>query len=383
MNIAVAPDSFKGSLTAIEVSEIMKKAANDVDAEYKVLMKPMADGGEGTLEAILRARKGEHMSVLCRDALGNYGTSHYGIIDGNTAVIECAEIVGLPQIPAEKRDPDRTTTYGVGEAIVSALDHGCTRVIVALGGSATNDGGLGMLMALGMRPYDANHIQVDGYGSDVGKINFVDFSGVDSRLAGVEISIASDVDNPLCGERGATAVFGPQKGVSEDQIETYDSALHQFGLLVEASTEKTIKDIAGAGAAGGLGFALLALGGEIVSGAELVAEAVRLDDVIRRADLVLTGEGQSDEQTLYGKAPGYVASVAERHGVPVVLISGSLNGDEDALREKFAGCFSIIRSPLTLQACIDDTDKMLYNETKQIVHLVNHLIHASGGNKHE
>lgn len=376
MNIVVAPDSFKGSLTAVEAVGIMEKAIKHVDAGHSVQKKPMADGGEGTLDAILQARKGVRAAVTCADALGHRGASHYGIVEGHTAIIECAEIVGLPQIPAKKRDPARATTYGVGEAIASALDAGCTRIVVALGGSATNDGGLGMLMALGMRAYDADGVPVRGYGADVGKVQRVDFSDVDPRLATVDIRIASDVDNPLSGERGATAVFGPQKGVAVDQIEAYDRALNAFGLLVEASTGKKVQDAAGAGAAGGLGFALLALGGRMVSGAEFVAKAIGLDDVIQNADLVLTGEGQSDEQTLYGKAPGYVASVARRYGVPAVLISGSLDGDEDALREKFAGCFSMIRKPLSLEECVEKADKLLYNETKQVVHLVDYFVHT-------
>lgn len=380
MHIVIAPDAFKGSLSAARAAEIMGAAAKGASTTHTTTLKPMADGGEGTLDAILLAEQGTQIEIECQNALGDRITAPYGIIGGDTAIIECAAIAGLPQVPAAQRNPDITTTYGIGEAIIDALDKGCTRIIVALGGSATNDGGLGMLMALGLVAYDSDQVRVGALGRDVAAVRRVDVTNLDPRLAHIEIHIASDVDNPLCGKRGATAVFGPQKGVEPDQVGHYDNALHQFALLVEAEIHQEVKDVAGAGAAGGLGFALLALGAEMASGAALVAETIELEDAVRRADVVLTGEGQSDAQTLYGKAPGYVAAVARECGVPVVLISGSLGGDRADLLAAFSGCFSIIDRPLSLEACMTQAGDLLYEQTKQVVHMLGCVGRAFKGN---
>jgi len=376
MRIVVAPDSFKGSLGSVEAAGVMERAIMDVDADCVVDLRPMADGGEGTLESVLEAKDGVRVEARCVDALGRSVVAEYGIVDGDTAVIECAAVVGLPGVPAEKRDPDLTSSFGVGELMLDALDRGCERLIVALGGSATNDGGLGMLYALGMRAFDKGGGRVCEFGADVAKIHRVDMSGMDPRLRDVGIQIASDVDNPLCGERGATAVFGPQKGATEEQVVRYDKALNDFGLLLEAETDIQAMDVPGAGAAGGLGFALLMLGGDVVSGAKLVAETMEMAALIKSADLVLTGEGQSDEQTLYGKAPGYIASMANQCDVPVVLISGCLDGDMDALSEVFSGCFSIAPGPISLEECIENAGELLFEQTKQVVHLIQSV---SGG----
>ncbi|WP_172371746.1 glycerate kinase [Sporosarcina jiandibaonis] len=368
MNIVIAPDSFKGSLTSIQVINIMKKAIKNVNPNYIVIEKPMADGGEGTIESLLTATKGEKFPIKCLGPLGEEIHTIYAIVELNTTVIECASIAGLTQVPINKRNPDITTSFGIGEAIIKALDKGCTSFIIGLGGSATNDGGLGMLLALGMKAWDQYGKEIGPFGRDVHHISRISFSELDSRLAEVDIKIASDVDNPLCGEKGASAVYGPQKGATLAQVKKYDLALDHFGDLIEAAVHKSIKTIPGAGAAGGLGFALLAIGANITSGAELLADAVNMEDAIRNADLVITGEGQSDEQTLYGKAPGYIASLATKHNVPVVLISGSLK-DVEKLSSSFAGCFSIINKPLSLESCMEHADSLLYEQTKQIVQL--------------
>jgi len=287
-------------------------------------------------------------------------------------VIECAKMAGLIQVPEEKRNPDHTTTYGIGETILAALDKGCTSIIIGLGGSATNDGGLGMLLALGMEAFDEQGNKVGIYGQDVHKIRSVDFSKIDSRLNKVAIKVASDVDNPLCGTRGASSIYGPQKGATAEQVKSYDQSLYNFSRLVESNLQTSIRDVAGAGAAGGLGFGLLAIGGQLVSGAELLANAIDMETAIQKADIVLTGEGQSDAQTLYGKAPGYIASVAAKYNVPTILISGGIE-EVDQLSHVFAGSFSIINKPLTLQACIEQADTLLYQQTKQVIQLVSTL----------
>lgn len=373
MNIVVAPDSFKGSLTSIQASEIMKNAITTIDRDSHVTLKPMADGGEGTLDSLLAAADGKRIPITCTGPLGENIDTSYRIMSDDTAVIECASIAGITQVPEDKRDPDVTTTLGIGEVMLDALDRGCTSFVFGLGGSATNDGGLGMLLALGIQAWDQNGKEVGPYGKDVQHVTDVSFAGIDPRLAEADIKVACDVDNPLCGKRGATKVYGPQKGLRADRIAHYDAALNQYGKAVEIALNEQFKNIPGAGAAGGLGFALLAIGGNLVSGARLLADAMNVEEVIRNADLVLTGEGQSDEQTLYGKAPGFIASLANQSQVPAVLISGSLDGDLDVLRERFAGCFSIVHKPMSLETCIEQADELLYEQTKQVVHFLCHF----------
>ncbi len=268
MNIVVAPDSFKGSLSSVDVSRIMKSAIMDVNPESTVTMKPMADGGEGTLDSILKAKNGERIVVECTGALGIKITASYGMINSNTAVIECANIAGLTQVSDDKRNPDYTTTYGIGEVMIDAINRGCTSIIIGLGGSSTNDGGLGMLLALGMNAWDETGNQLSGYGRDVLRVNKVQFDKLDPRIKNVQINIASDVENSLYGKTGATYVFGPQKGITHQQAEQYDIALKHLSHLVEAELHNDFSKTPGAGAAGGLGFALLALNGHLVSGAK-------------------------------------------------------------------------------------------------------------------
>lgn len=252
--------------------------------------------------------------------------------------------------------------------MIDALDKGCKSIILGLGGSATNDGGLGMLEALGMNARNDKGSEIGPFGRDLLQVAGVSFAGLDKRLASVSIKVACDVDNPLCGNRGASAVYGPQKGATQEQITQYDQVLGKYANLIEAEINKSLQDVAGAGAAGGLGFALLSIGAELVSGAKLLADAAHLKDYIKHADLVLTGEGQSDVQTLYGKAPGYVAELAEVFGVPAVLIYGSLAGNFDALNEKFAGCFSIVNKSLSLEECMKNADELLFEQTRQVMH---------------
>lgn len=373
MNIVIAPDSFKGSLTAKQAAEMMGKAILDVNDNLNISMKPMADGGEGTLEALLTSTKGESVTTTCTGPLGENIETTYAIVESHTAIIELAMVAGLVQVPNNKRNPDYTTTFGLGEVIVDALDKGCTSLIIGLGGSATNDGGLGMLLALGMKAWDADGYMTGPFGKDLKNIKKVSFTDMDKRLKAVDIKVAGDVDNPLCGSKGASEVFGPQKGANNIQVQQFDEALSSFGNLVESVVDQSIKTVPGSGAAGGVGFALLAIGAELVSGAALLAEAIQVEAAIKKADLVITGEGQSDEQTLYGKAPGYIAQLAQQYQVPVILISGSLTGDLDRLRERFSGCFSIVNKPLSLEECMEKADQLLYEQTKQVVHLINHI----------
>lgn len=368
--VVIAPDSFKDSLSATRAADIMRGAIVSVLPDCEVITKPMADGGEGTLDALLESSSGVRISTSCTGPLGNKIKTSYGIVGGETAVIECATIAGLAQVPADQRDPDLTTSFGVGEVMLDALENGCTSFILGLGGSATNDGGLGMLQALGLKAWNKNGYEVDGFGRDLLKIDMVSFAELDARLQSAQIQVACDVDNPLCGPRGASVIYGPQKGATSEQVKQYDQALGNLAGSVEKELEQSFREIAGAGAAGGIGFALLAIGADLVSGAKLIADAAGLEQSIKHANLVITGEGQSDEQTLYGKAPGYIAMLAQNHGVPIVLISGSLAGDLDLLRAQFAGCFSIVNRPLSLEACIENAEDLLFEQTKSVIHFL-------------
>ncbi len=375
MKIVIAPDSYKGSLSATEVAKTISQAIAEIGS-HEVIQKPMADGGEGTIEAILSATSnGQNIEISALGPLGNIIDTNYAIINQSTAVIETALHAGLYQVPKEQRNPDLTTSYGMGQAIIDAMDRNCKQIIIGLGGSATNDGGLGLLQALGLKAYDKDGNQLDKFGKDLLHINSINAKELDPRLKNTDFRIACDVDNPLCGDLGASAVYGPQKGATSNQVTKYDHALKYFARLLEDSLAQSWQHTPGAGAAGGLGFAFLAIGGTLESGAGLIAESIKLEENIKQADLAITGEGQSDEQTLYGKAPGYVANLANKYNVPTILLSGSLGENNQALREKFAGCFSIVNRPLSLEECMNNTSYLLAEQTKQIMTLI-HTIRA-------
>lgn len=370
MKIVVAPDSFKGSLTQIEAAETMKQAASEVNANYDVIVKPMADGGEGTLDALLAASEhSERIRIEVVGPLGEKINTSIGIVNNDTAVIEVAAICGLPLVPEISRNPYDTTTYGIGQAIKVALDRGIRQFVIGLGGSATNDGGFGMFLALGAKIYNEQNEHVGMFGKDLLHIRSIDLTGLDSRLKEAQFRIASDVDNPLYGERGATYIFGPQKGATEEQLKMLDKAMRRYSQILEQATrmKDTLIHAAGAGAAGGLGFAFLQLQAEMVSGAKLVAETIRLEDHITDADLVLTGEGRSDEQTLYGKAPGYVAELARKHRVPVILLSGSISDQKGLLQTHFNEIYELLEEKVTIERAMKEANMLLLKKAKAIL----------------
>ncbi|MGP4074617.1 glycerate kinase [Halobacillus sp. K22] len=373
MKVVFAPDSFKGSLSSVQVSEIMEQAFLAVDPDAETILKPMADGGEGTLEALSKASDPKKVSLTCTGPLGEKVESWYIEFEDQRAVIEGAAIAGLPLVPKQQRNPDYTTTYGIGEAILHALDRGHRELMIAIGGSSTNDGGLGMLQALGMKAFDGHGKETGIFGKDLFQIKRIDFSSIDSRLKTTTIRVASDVDNPLTGAKGASHIYGPQKGASEEQVLAYDQALFDYGTLVEQASGRSVMNSPGAGAAGGLGFAFLSIEASLESGARLISEAIRLPEEIQRADLVVTGEGQSDEQTMYGKAPGYVAETAKQYNKTVLLLSGSLDGDYEKLNQVFTGCFSIVPGPKDLTECMDHAEEYLFKATKQVARLVSNF----------
>ena len=367
--VVVAPDSFKGSLDAPDVCAAIARGLRRVWPDAEIRACPMADGGEGTLSAVL-SRGGERLQ---RDVAGASGKQHaaaYGIVEtreGRTAVIEVAEIVGITDPLGMSAPVTARATQGVGELIRALLDSGVRRFMIGLGGSSSNDGGAGMLAALGLDLVDADGRSIVPTPEGLAMLARIDARGLDPRLAQSAITIMSDVNNPLCGDHGATAIFGPQKGVRADEIEKIDATLAHFAALAEHATGARAAEKPGAGAAGGMGFALQLVGGIFRSGAEVVADLIDLDAALTGADWALTGEGRTDAQTLLRKAPFVVAERARAAGVPITLLSGAV--DDAALPELgrvFAGCFALPAGPMTLADCIANADALLADRAEQI-----------------
>lgn len=372
MKIVVAPDSFKESLSAIEACRTIEKAIKKEMPKAKIEIFPMADGGEGILETLVYATNGKKIECEAKGALGERIQTEYGILgDGKTAVIEIAKIAGLMQVPPSERNPMNTTTYGIGEAIADALEKGYREFIIGLGGSATNDGGLGMLQALGAIFLDEANESVPPLGASLSKIIKVDLSAIHHKLKESRIIVASDVMNPLCGKEGATYVFGAQKGVALEQMKELDLAMSSYAELIEAYLSKKYQHKEGAGAAGGLGFAFMLLGSQMQSGAELVAKTIGLREALADADWVITGEGKSDEQTLYGKVPSYISKLARENDVKAILISGSLGEGYEALYNEFMSCFSIINKPMALEEAMENARVLLYQQSRNVARLIN------------
>jgi len=367
--VVIAPDSFKGSLAAPAICAAIARGLRRVWPDAEIRACPMADGGEGTLDAVL-SRGGERRTRAVTGAGGKQRAAAYGVVDareGRTAIIEAAEIVGITDADGMAVDVTSRSTKGVGELIGALLDSGVRRFMVGVGGSSTNDGGAGMLAALGMEISDDAGRQIAPTPVGLAHAAKADASGLDLRLADSAITIMSDVNNPLCGERGATAVFGPQKGVRPGDIAVLDTRLARYAALVEGSVGRTVADRPGAGAAGGLGFALQLVGGSFRSGAEVVADLIGLDAALESATWAFTGEGRTDAQTLLRKAPFVVAERARAAGVPITLLSGAVDAAAlPELSKVYAGCFALPSGPATLAECIAGADALLADRAEQI-----------------
>jgi glycerate kinase len=329
MKVVIAPDSYKESLTAMEVATAIESGFKEImpDAEYIKL--PMADGGEGTVQSLVDATGGDIVTVEVTGPLGQPVTGFYGLLgDGSTAVIEMAAASGLHLVEPDERNPLLTTTYGTGELIKAALDRGVDHIIIGIGGSSTNDGGVGMAQALGAKLVDAKGVDLPFGGGALADLVNIDLSGLDSRLATVQLEVACDVDNPLCGPKGASHIFGPQKGATPEMVVQLDANLAHYAKVILQTNGKDVIDQAGAGAAGGLGAALLGLfNATLRPGINIVMDAVNLAEVIKDADLVITGEGRIDSQTIHGKTPIGVARSAKLYNLPVIGIAGSTAQD--------------------------------------------------------
>lgn len=342
MKVVIAPDSFKGSLSALEAAQAMALGVRRVWPAADIRLLPMADGGEGTLDAVLAAAGGSRLQAAVTGAHGGPVTAGYGLLEDSTAVIEVAQVVGIT-LPGVREVPvAERTTWGLGELLHHCLDRGVRRFWVGLGGSAGNDAGAGMLAALGARFFAGSGAVIAPTLSGLAEFETADFSGLDPRLSSCEIILLSDVNNPLCGEQGATAVFGVQKGVLPAEIARFDERLRRFGAACDRWLGSPLSERPGTGAAGGLGYALQLLGGRYGSGAETLCGLLGLDGALAGAGWAITGEGGSDAQTLQGKAPFVVAQHARRLGVPVTLISGGIAEDaKPRLAEHFDGCFAL------------------------------------------
>ena len=355
MRIVVAPDSFKGSVSAVETANAIEKGVKTVFPEADVIKVPIGDGGEGTVEALVTATNGKRIYQDVVGPLGNVVKSFWGILgDGETAVIEMAAASGLPLVPEDKKDPRITTTYGTGELIKAALDRGMKKIIVGIGGSATNDGGCGMIQALGGRFFATDGQELSYGGAALSKLASIDISTIDSRLHNTTIVVACDVDNPLCGPKGASAVYGPQKGATPEIVAELDQALLHFAQKAEEATGKAVAKQAGAGAGGGIGAGFLFFtNAKLRPGVEIVLEATDFASLVSSAQLLITGEGRTDFQTAFGKAPVGVAKIAQKYQVPTICLAGCLGkGHEDVLREGIDALMSTVPGSLTLEECM-------------------------------
>ena len=357
MKIVIAPDSYKESLSALEVAQAVEAGFRQVFPDADYVLVPVADGGEGTVDAMVAATGGRKETVTVSGSLGEPVEAFYGLTgDGDTAVIEMAAASGLALVPPDRRNPLLTNSRGTGELIRAALDAGARRFILGIGGSATNDGGAGMVQALGVRLLDLEGRELDGSGGDLARLERIDVSALDPRLAECRIEVACDVDNPLTGARGASAVFGPQKGATPEMVQALDANLARLARIVERDLGVAVDAVPGAGAAGGMGAAMLAFfGATLKPGIEIVTAAVDLDDHVRDADLVITGEGRIDFQTVHGKTPIGVARVAKRHGKPVIGIAGSLGAEVGVVHAHgIDAVFSVLGKPCTLDEALRD-----------------------------
>ena len=369
MKIVIAPDSFKESLGALEVARAIESGIRAVLPEANTVCVPMADGGEGTLSTVLQATQGQFHEMAVLDAIGRPRQAQWGWLPNQTALIEMASAAGLEQVAPADRDPLNADTFGVGQLMLAALNAGARTIVLTAGGSATNDGGAGMLRALGMRWLDHTGQALAPGGAALLNLAKIDASGLDPRLANTKILVATDVNNPLCGPKGASATFGPQKGATAEMVKLLDDALSRLADLSAQALSRDERHSPGAGAAGGLGFAAMAwLNAQMRPGAAMVAELVALDQAMQSADLAFTGEGSMDAQTLQGKTPMGVIEVAQRHGVPVIALVGRLGDGYQSLYDVgLTAAFSLTNGPLELEQALTQAAPLLEARTADIM----------------
>ncbi len=373
--IVIAPDSFKGNLTSLQVASCLEKGIKRVLPKAKCIKIPMADGGEGTVQSMVDAAKGKFVSKRVKGPAGKLVTAKYGwLAKDKTAVIEMAEASGLPLVKGREKNPLKTTTYGTGQLILDAINKGAKKIIIGIGGSATNDGGVGMAQALGVRFLNASGKEIKelGSGGMIAKISSIDALAIDPRVAKTNIVVACDVDNPLFGKKGASHVFGPQKGATPKMVLKLDENLKRLNVLMKRDLKKDVGRMPGAGAAGGLGAGLVAFSGaRLESGISIVVKATNLEKYIKGADLVLTGEGRVDFQTAFGKTPSGVAKAAKNHNVPVVAIGGALADDARQVFEHgIDGIESAAAKDMTFETAIKNSKQDLANAAERVIRMI-------------
>ena len=375
MKVVIAMDSFKGSLSSIEAGMAAKDGVLKAKPDTEVIVKPLADGGEGTVDALIEGLDGEQIDITVTGPMGAAVSCYYGLLrKTNTAVIEMASAAGITLVPCEKKNPLLATTYGVGEIIRDAMERGCRDFIIGIGGSATNDGGIGMLKALGYNFSDESGKDVGEGGQALAKIASIDTQNRHPLISECKFRIACDVNNPLCGENGATYIYGPQKGVTDDLKKELDAGMANFAKITAASLGKDNSNTPGTGAAGGLGFAFLSyIGAELIPGIELILDAVDLDNDLKDADVVITGEGRLDHQTAMGKAPVGVARLAKKYEAKVVAFAGAVTEGAAACNDAgIDAYFPIVRGVTTLEDAMkkENAQKNMTETAEQVFRLL-------------
>lgn len=372
MKFLFASDSFKGSLSSEQTSMLLEKAAFEVFGDCDCSSVAVADGGEGTVDAVVRAENGKIVTAEVHDPLMNRINAAYGVFDGSKAVIEMAAASGLPLVPKQLRNPLNTTTFGTGELILHALNNGYSDISVAIGGSATNDGGMGCMRALGVKFLDLRGHELQGYGSELEKVARIDVSGIDKRLSESKITVMCDVKNPLCGENGAAYNFAAQKGATEDIIKQLETGMVNFRDIIKREFGIDCDKVEGAGAAGGLGAALKVFcGGEMKSGIETVLDLIHFESRLDGVGLVVTGEGQTDWQSCFGKVMSGVGIRAKAKGVPVVGLCGSLGrGAMDIFDFGINSLMTTVNAPMTLEYAINNAEQLYYNASVRMFRLI-------------
>lgn len=372
MKILISMDSFKGSNTSLELANIVEKGIRKVYPEAYINKVIIADGGEGTVKAIVTSLKGDYINVKVKDPLGGLVNARYGIVNGQIAVIEMAEASGLHLVPKDKRNPLKTSTFGTGQLILDALDKGCRKIIIGIGGSATNDGGTGMAEALGVKFYNKNGELFNPNGGNLNTLKEIDVSDMDKRLLNTEFQVACDVSNPLFGIEGASYIFGPQKSADEDMVQILDKNLEYYSNMVKKQLGIDVAKLPGSGAAGGLGYGLVVFcNAKLVKGIDMVLDIVDIEKKMKDIDIVITGEGRIDNQTIYGKVPVGIATRAKKYGKPVYAIAGCLGeGYHLVYNYGIDAVVSSMTYPLTIDESIKQSSKLIEEAAERLFRII-------------